>query len=97
MCDNKFEKINSDNCVFMKRYYSGDFIIFLFYVDNMSALGSNLRKIKASKERSGSEFIMKDLDATIQIFEMRITRNQKDPKFDYHKKNISRRCFKDSR
>jgi Reverse transcriptase (RNA-dependent DNA polymerase) len=81
MCDNKFEKFNSDICVFVKMYSSGDFIILLIYVDDMLIVGSALKKIKALKERLESEFAMKDLSGARQIFEMRITRDHKDRKF----------------
>jgi fibronectin type 3 domain-containing protein len=80
MCDNKFEKINSDSCVFVKRYSNGDFIILLLYVDDVLVVESDLKKIKALKERLESEFVMKDLGAARQIIEMRITRNRKDRK-----------------
>jgi Reverse transcriptase (RNA-dependent DNA polymerase) len=80
MSDNNFMKTNSDNCVFVKRYSSINFIILLLYVDDMLVIGSDLRKIKALKERLGSEFAMKDLGAAKQILGMRITRNRKDRK-----------------
>jgi Reverse transcriptase (RNA-dependent DNA polymerase) len=64
ICDNKFKKTNSDSYVFLKIYSSGDFIILLFYVDDMLIVGSDLKKIKALKERLESEFAMKDLGAT---------------------------------
>jgi Reverse transcriptase (RNA-dependent DNA polymerase) len=60
---NKFEKTNFDNCIFVKIYSSGDFIILLIYIDDMLIVGSNLKKIKALKERFGSEFFIKDLSA----------------------------------
>jgi hypothetical protein len=46
MCDNKFEKINFDNCVFVKRYSSDDFIILLLYVVDIFVVRSDLKKIK---------------------------------------------------
>jgi Reverse transcriptase (RNA-dependent DNA polymerase) len=64
MCDNKFEKVHFDSCVFVKIYSSGDFIILLLYVDDMLVVGSDLKKIKALKEILESEFTMKDLSAT---------------------------------
>ena len=76
MCDNKFEKTNSDNCVFVKMYSSGDFIILLLYVDDMLVIGSDLKRIKALKEKLGNEFAMKDLGAAKQILGMRITRDR---------------------
>jgi Reverse transcriptase (RNA-dependent DNA polymerase) len=81
MCDNKFEKTNFDNYIFMKIYSSGDFIIFLLYVDDMLVVGSDLKKIKALKKGLGSEFVMKDLDAVRQILRMKITRDRKNRKF----------------
>jgi Reverse transcriptase (RNA-dependent DNA polymerase) len=80
MCDNKFEKTNFDNYVFVKIYSSGDFIILLLYVDDMLVLGRDLKKIKVLKERLGSEFAMKDLGAIRQILRMKNTRDHKDRK-----------------
>jgi Reverse transcriptase (RNA-dependent DNA polymerase) len=51
MCDNKFEKTNSDSYIFMKRYSSDHYIILLIYVDDMLVVGSDLKKIKILKER----------------------------------------------
>jgi Reverse transcriptase (RNA-dependent DNA polymerase) len=79
MCDNKFEKMNSYSFV-KKKYFNGDFIILLFYVDDILIVGSDLKKIKALKERFGSEFAMKDLGAARQILGMRITRDYKNRK-----------------
>jgi choline kinase len=42
--DNNFEKTNSDSCVFVKRYSSGDLIILLIYVDDMLVVESDLKK-----------------------------------------------------
>jgi Reverse transcriptase (RNA-dependent DNA polymerase) len=61
-------------------YYNGDFIILLLHVDDILVVGSDLKKIKALKERLESQFIMKDLGAARQIFKMRIIRNRKDQK-----------------
>jgi uncharacterized membrane protein YkvA (DUF1232 family) len=41
--------------------FSSDFIILLSYIDDMLVVRSDLKKIKALKERMESEFAMKDL------------------------------------
>jgi Reverse transcriptase (RNA-dependent DNA polymerase) len=64
----------------VKKYSSGDLIILLLHVDDMLDVGSDLKKIKALKERFESEFVMKDLDAVRQILGMRITIDRKDQK-----------------
>jgi Reverse transcriptase (RNA-dependent DNA polymerase) len=51
-----------------------------FYVDYMSVVGSDLKKIKALKERFRSEFATKDLGAATQILGMRNTKDRKDRK-----------------
>jgi uncharacterized membrane protein YkvA (DUF1232 family) len=43
--------------------FSSDFIILLSYIDDMLVVRSDLKKIKALKERFESEFAMKDLGA----------------------------------
>jgi Reverse transcriptase (RNA-dependent DNA polymerase) len=81
MYDNKFEKTNPNNYVFVKGYSSDDFIILLLYVNDMFVIESDLRKTKALKERFENEFIMKDLGVVRQILEMRITGDYKNRKF----------------
>jgi hypothetical protein len=46
----------------------------------MSVVGSDLKKIKALKERFRSEFATKDLGAATQILGMRNTKDRKDRK-----------------
>jgi Reverse transcriptase (RNA-dependent DNA polymerase) len=90
MCDNKFEKTNFDSCVFMKKNSNGDFIILLLYVDDILVFESDLKKIKTLKERLGSEFAIKDLGATSQIFRMGITRDRNDSTREVHRKDTSK-------
>jgi Reverse transcriptase (RNA-dependent DNA polymerase) len=52
----------------------------LLYVDDMLIVESDLKKIKALKERLRSEFAIKDLGTTRQILRMRITKDRKDQK-----------------
>jgi Reverse transcriptase (RNA-dependent DNA polymerase) len=73
-------KTNSDSCVFMKIYSSGDFIILLVYVDDMLVVESDLKKIKTLKVMLGNKFVMKDLGVARQILRMKITRDRKDRK-----------------
>jgi hypothetical protein len=45
----------------VKRYSSGDFIILLFYIDDMLIIENDLIKIKTLTKRFGNKFIIKDL------------------------------------
>lgn len=94
MIDNNFEKINSDNCVFVKMFPNSDFIILLFYVDDMLVVEGDLKRIKELKKKLGKKFTMKDLGSVKQILEMRITRNRKNASFGCRKRNILRMYFK---
>ena len=93
MCDNNFSKTTSDNCVFMKRYSSRNFIILLLYVDDRSVVGNDVIEIEALKKKLGNEFTMKDLSSAKQILGIEITRDRKRCKLWLHKEGIWRRCL----
>ena len=50
-----------DHCVFVKKFGDNDFIIILFYVDDMLIVGQNANKIDNLKKEFNKTFAMKDL------------------------------------
>lgn len=49
-----------DYCVFMKKFSNDDFIILLFYVDDMLIISHDTTKIEKLKKDLSKSFIMKD-------------------------------------
>ena len=45
----------------MKRFFDGDFIIILLYVDDMLIIGHDANKIEKLKGELSRSFVMKDL------------------------------------
>ena len=76
MAEHDFKRTESDHCVFIKRYASGDFLILLLYVDDMLIVGQDRIKIAALKKDLSKSFAMKDLGPAKQILGMRITRDR---------------------
>ena len=66
--------------VYLKRLDSGRYIIFLFYVDGMLVVGSNMHDINETKRKLAISFAMKDLGVANKIVGMRITRDKKNHK-----------------
>jgi len=80
MEEHGYGKTNFDSCVFMKRFSVNDFLILLFYVDDMLIGGHDAKKIKSLKNELNKVFAMKDLGSAKQILGMRITRDRKNKK-----------------
>ena len=64
MVDHGFHKMQADQCVFVKKYKGGDFLILLLYVDNMLIVGQDLKKIGSLKKALGKSFVIKDIGPT---------------------------------
>lgn len=45
MTQHKFEKTSVDHCVFVKKYYNGESIIILLYVDDIFIVGKDKTNI----------------------------------------------------
>ena len=45
MVEHDFHKTQADHCVFVKKYDGGDFLILMFYVDDMLIVGENPKKM----------------------------------------------------
>lgn len=75
MTDLGYHKAQSDQCVFMKKYVEGDFIILLLYVDDMLIVGNSTKRIALLKKTLGKSFAMKDLGPAKQILGLKISRD----------------------
>ena len=75
-----YHNAQADQCVFMKRYVDGDFIILLLYVDDMLIVGNSTKRIALLKKTLSKSFAMKDLGSTKQILGMKIYRDRSEKK-----------------
>ncbi|CAM8972980.1 unnamed protein product [Rhodiola kirilowii] len=80
MIDQGYTKLNSDHCVFIRKFTDGDFIILLIYVDDMLIVGQDMKKITMLKKDLNKVFKMKDLGHAKQILGMHISRDKKNGK-----------------
>jgi ATP-binding cassette subfamily B (MDR/TAP) protein 1 len=64
----------------MKRFSYENFIILLFYVDDILIVGHDAKRIQILKEELSKSLAMKDLGLTKQILGMKITRDRKKEK-----------------
>ena len=64
MVEHGYDKIASDHCMFVKKFYDGEFIILLLYVDEMLIVGRTTGKIDKLKKELSKSFEMKDLGST---------------------------------
>jgi ATP-binding cassette subfamily B (MDR/TAP) protein 1 len=64
----------------MKRFPYENFIILLFYVDDILIVGHDAKRIQILKEELSKSLAMKDLGLTKQILGMKITRDRKKEK-----------------
>ncbi|KAK3023906.1 hypothetical protein RJ639_044528 [Escallonia herrerae] len=76
MGEHGYGKITSYHCAFVKFFLDGDFIILLFYVDDMSIVGQDVKKIDKLKTTLNESFAMKDLGPAKQILGMIISRDR---------------------
>ena len=80
MTDLGYHKEQAYQCVFMKKYAEGDFIILLLYVDDRMIAGNNTKMIVFLKKTLSKSFAMKDLGSTKQILGMKIYRDRSEKK-----------------
>ena len=69
MLEHGFHKTQADQCVFVKRYSEGNFLILLLYVDDMLVVGQDAKKIVSLKKALSKSFAMKDLGPKKHIWE----------------------------
>lgn len=56
-----YKKITFDHCVFVCKFYNDNFIILLFYVDDILIVGNNSSRVENLKKQLSWSFAMKDL------------------------------------
>ncbi|KAK0597070.1 hypothetical protein LWI29_021536 [Acer saccharum] len=76
MGEQGYWKTTSDHCVFVQKFSDDDFIILLFYVDDMLIIGRNSSRIDRLKMQLSKDFAMKDLGPAKQILGIRIHRER---------------------
>ncbi|KAL9252210.1 Retrovirus-related Pol polyprotein from transposon TNT 1-94-like protein, partial [Drosera capensis] len=69
-----YRKTISDHCVFVNKFFDGNFIILLLYVDDMLIVGKDISRIDKLKKQLGEQFTMKDMGPAKQILGIRIIR-----------------------
>lgn len=80
MLNQDYYRTNSDHYIFIKRFFDDNFIIHLFYVDDMID-GHDASKIDILKREHNKSFAMKHLGPTKQIFSMKISRDRQNRRF----------------
>lgn len=86
----------SNQCMFVKKHSSDDFIIFLLYIDDMLIIRYDARKIEELKKELNKSFAMKKLRTTKKILGMKISPDRKMGSYGYLKKATVRSFLKDS-
>lgn len=69
-----------DHCVFLWNFSEGDFIILLFYMDDMLIVEKDTSRIKELKNTLSESFSMKDLGETrkslvLKFFDIKMRRS----------------------
>lgn len=80
MTAQEYRRTTADQCVYVKKFSDGNFIILLLYVDDMLIVGHDSMKIEKLKKELGKSFAMKDLGPVKQILGMKITRDKQNGK-----------------
>ena len=73
MVEHRYDRIAFEHCVFVKKFFDGEFIIFLLYVDDMLIIGRDTSKIDKLKKELSKSFEMKDLGPTSHILGIKIS------------------------
>lgn len=81
--------------MFSKYFYDGDFIILLFYFDNLLIVGQDTSKIDNLKKELSNSFTMKKLGPTKQILGVKISHDRNIRKLWLSQESTLKRCFKD--
>ena len=52
MVEHGYDRIASDHCAFVKKFFNGEFIILLLYMDGMLIVGRDIGKIDKLKKKT---------------------------------------------
>ncbi|RVW66917.1 Retrovirus-related Pol polyprotein from transposon TNT 1-94 [Vitis vinifera] len=90
MIEHGYDRTTSDHCLFVKKFFDGEFIILLLYVDDMLIVGHDTSKIDKLKKELSKSFEIKDLGPTSQILGIKISRDKTNGKLCLSQKAILR-------
>ena len=62
-----YDRTTFDHCVFVKKFYHGEFIVLLLYVDDMLILGRDIIKIDKLKEELSKSFVIKQMSMSESV------------------------------
>ena len=80
MVEHGYDRTASNHYVFVKKFFDGEFIILLLYVDDMMIVGCDIIKIDELEKELSKSFEMKDLGPTSQILGIKISRDMTNGK-----------------
>ncbi|CAL5435892.1 unnamed protein product [Camellia sinensis] len=80
MVGHEYKRTVADQCVYVRTFPGGNFIILLLYVDDMLIVGQDATTIRSLKKELLQSFDMKDLGPAQQILGMNIVRDRKAKK-----------------
>ena len=80
MMSHGYNRTTYDHCVFIRKFFDDDFVIYLLYVDDMLIIGHDSSKIDRLKRELSKYFAMKDLGSVKQILGMKICYDRKNRK-----------------
>ncbi|CAL5417495.1 unnamed protein product [Camellia sinensis] len=80
MVGHEYKRTAADQCVYVRTFPGGNFIILLLYVDDMLIVGQDATTIRSLKTELLQSFDMKDLGPAQQILGMNIVRDRKAKK-----------------
>ena len=72
MGEQGYRKTTSSHFVFVQKFSNDDFVILLFYVDDILIVGRNISRIDELKKQLIKSFSMKDLGLVKKILGIRI-------------------------
>ena len=75
MVEHRYDRTASDLGVFVNKFFDGEFIILLLYMDDMLIVGRDTSKIDKLKKELSKSFKMKDLGFANQILGIKISRD----------------------
>ena len=77
MVGHRFKRTVADQCVYVQKFFDGNFVMFLLYVDNMLVIGQDANIIHRLKGELSKSFDIKDLGQAQQILGVKIVRDRK--------------------
>ncbi|KAE8668465.1 Flavonol synthase/flavanone 3-hydroxylase [Hibiscus syriacus] len=88
-----YNRLNAYPCAYFKRSGDNDFVILLFYVDDMLVARPNKDHIEELKTQLAKEFEMKDLGSTNKILGMQIHRDRSNRNIWLSQKNYLKKIL----